>query len=60
MLEDAFLSVLPSSIPESSISSLIFQVYINGVLTPAAGRLIIGDPESYWFATNPGINVVNA
>jgi len=58
-LKDAFTSVLPSAIPESSINVLTFAVYINGVLTAPTGNLIYGDPESYFFSTNPGITVVN-
>jgi hypothetical protein len=61
-LKDAFISALPTSIPESSISKLIFSVYINGVLTAPSGgnELIYGDLESYFFAVNSGINVLNA
>lgn len=58
-LKDAFISALPTSIPEASISSLLFSVYINGVLTAPVGTLISGDPESFFFATNAGITVVN-
>jgi len=58
-LKDAFTSVLPPAIPESSINVLTFAVYINGVLTAPTGNLIYGDPESYFFSTNPGITVVN-
>lgn len=58
-LKDAFLAALPSSIPQSSISILNFDVYIDGVLTvPGAGTgIITGDPESYFFSTAPGITV---
>lgn len=58
-LKDAFLAVLPSSIPAASISVLDFAVYINGVLTaPGAGTTIIsGDPESYFYAIEAGITV---
>lgn len=58
-LKDAFTSVLPSSIPESSISVLTFSVYINGVLTAPAGNLVYGDPESYFFSVLAGITVNN-
>lgn len=58
-LKDAFLSALPSSIPQSSISILNFAVYIDGVLTPPATGtgIISGDSESYFFSTAPGITV---
>ncbi len=58
-LEDAFTAVLPSSIPESSISVLTFAVYINGVLTAPTDKLIYGDPESYFYALDAGITVNN-
>ncbi len=58
-ISDAFTNVLPTSIPESSISSLTFAIYINGTLTAPVGNLISGDPESYFFCNNADITVVN-
>jgi hypothetical protein len=58
-LEDAFTSVLPSAISESSISLLTFDVYINGIAATPVHNLIYGDPESYMFSINGGITVAN-
>ena len=57
-LKDQFVAGLPSSIPEESIQTLTFAVYINGVLTAPTGNLIYGDPESYFFTTQNDITVV--
>ncbi|MES2048844.1 MAG: baseplate J/gp47 family protein [Pseudomonadota bacterium] len=58
-MRDAFLAVLPPSIPAASISKLDFVISINGTVTPpATGTTIIqGDPESYLFAVSSGITV---
>jgi hypothetical protein len=58
-LKDAFTTVLPSSIPEASISQLTFAVYLNGVLTAPTNNLIIGDPESYFECLTTGVTVNN-
>jgi hypothetical protein len=44
----------------SLISSLTFEIFINGVETSAVGQLILGDPESYMTATTAGITVLQA
>lgn len=56
-LQDAFLSALPSSIPEASISQLTFSVSINSTPTSFVNNLLSGDAESYFEATNAGIVV---
>lgn len=56
-LQDAFISALPSSIPEASISELTFAVYINSTLTAPVNNLISGDTESYFQAVATGITV---
>ena len=58
-LQDAFISALPSAIPESSISVLTFAVYINNTLTAPVNNLISGDIESYFLATTAGVTVNN-
>jgi hypothetical protein len=59
-ISDAFTSVLPTSIPESSISLLAFQIYVDGILSVPSGNLIYADPESSFTISNANINVVNA
>ncbi|MBV8060459.1 MAG: baseplate J/gp47 family protein [Alphaproteobacteria bacterium] len=58
-IKDAFLQSLPTAIPQSSISILNIDVYINGVLTPPASGtgIISGDAESYFYAVAAGITV---
>lgn len=58
-LQDTFIAAVASFIPESAISKLQFIVTIDGVVTaPAAGSvLIVGDPESFFFAAAANIAV---
>lgn len=59
-LQTVFQEAIASAIPPQLLTRLVFQVFINGVLTaPSAGTgIIAGDPEGYWFTTPPSINVV--
>ena len=58
-LGDAFRESISSLINPSLITRLVFAVSINGVGTaPASGeQIIVGDPESYFFATTAGISI---
>ena len=57
-LGDAFRGSISSLIPPSLITRLVFAVSINGVGTaPESGeQIIVGDPESYFYATTAGIS----
>jgi hypothetical protein len=58
-MADAFRESISSLIPPSLITRLIFAVSINGVGTaPESGeQIIVGDPESYFYATTAGISI---
>ena len=59
-MQSAFeAAVAPVLMPEF-ISNLTFSVSINGVGTAPTGgtNLIVGDPESYFFALSTGISVI--
>jgi len=58
-MADAFRGSISSLINPSLITRLIFSVAINGVGTaPASGeQIIVGDPESYFYATTAGISI---
>lgn len=57
LLEGAFLAAVTSVLPSSQVSGLTFAVSINGVSTAPVGKLISGDPESYFQAASSGIAV---
>jgi hypothetical protein len=57
-LNDAFVNAIAGILPSSLVSKLVFAVSINGVPTSAVQQFISGDPESYFFITAVGINVV--
>ncbi len=59
-LEDAFQAAVESVLPRALISRLVFAVAINGVGTSVTSgtKLIEGDPESFFFAVESAINVV--
>lgn len=54
-----FQAAIASILDPSLLSRLVFVVFINGVSTaPTSGTgLIVGDPESYFFAVASGITV---
>ncbi|MFM0503975.1 hypothetical protein [Paraburkholderia caffeinilytica] len=55
----AFQAAIASVLPVANLSALTFTVTINGsVVTPEAGtELILGDPESYFQASNTAVTV---
>jgi hypothetical protein len=59
-LNTVFQEAIASAIPPQLLTRLVFQVFINGVLTaPSAGTgIIAGDPEGYFLTAAPSINVV--
>lgn len=60
LLEDAFETATIGVLPTSQISNLTFAVSINGVSTAPVGKLIFGDPESFFEATSSGITVTQS
>jgi hypothetical protein len=60
LMEEAFSNAVASVLPPQFLTRLIFQVYINGIYTPAlpGTQEVIGDAESYFFAADGSVNVV--
>ena len=58
-LESVFRDAISSVLSPELLTRMVFEVSINGVgVSPDAGTGIIeGDPESYFFAQLPGINI---
>lgn len=59
-LQEVFQQSIESLIPRSLLTRMVFAVSINGVGTsPLSGTgIIAGDPESYFFALDTGIVIV--
>lgn len=59
-LNDTFLNAVGDQIQENLITTLIFAVSINGILTnPATGsQTIFGDPESYMTMSSASVAVI--
>ncbi len=59
-MEGAFSTAVSSVLPPDFLTRMVFQVYINGILTPVLPGTgeVLGDPESYFFAADGSINVV--
>ncbi|MHA3054670.1 hypothetical protein E0H77_12510 [Acinetobacter sp. ANC 4633] len=58
-MQAIFQESVASILPQQYLSTLTFQIYINGVLTPpsAGTQLVTGDPESYFFCPATGVSV---
>lgn len=58
-MQTIFQQAVYSILPPYLISRIVFQVAINGIGTPAdpGTGLIEGDPQSFFYAVNSGINV---
>ncbi len=58
-LQATFQEATATLIPTALLTRMVFDVYINGVLTPPTSGtgVIAGDPESYFYATTGGITV---
>jgi hypothetical protein len=61
-MEDAFLDAIAPVLPPNYVMSLDFAISINGVGTaPVTGTKIVnGDPQSYFFATEADFTFVEA
>lgn len=57
LMEQTFTDAVSSVLDPTLLSDLQFAVQINGVSTAPTGKLIFGDPESYFFATSGGMSV---
>ena len=57
---EAFAAAISPVLPSELLSRLVLAVSINGISTaPASGTFLVnGDPESYFYAVNSGITVV--
>lgn len=58
-METVFQVAVSAFIPAQNLSRFLFDVYIDGILTPpnSGTGLIAGDPEGYFITTSPSIIV---
>ncbi len=59
-MESTFLAAVAPVLDPSLVSNLTFAVSINGVATAPVGKLVFGDPESYFATTTSSIAVTQA
>jgi hypothetical protein len=57
-MQDAFHDAVENLLTVNLISSLTFDVSLNGIPVSPVGQLIFGDPESFFFAEPSDITVV--